>query len=245
MLLGQGARPLPDLVVQQQLAAGRREQAVLGRLKGALVGHLEPADLLDRVAPELQPQRMLLGRREHVEQPAAHGHLAALLHHVHAVVTVGDQVGDDLVEVGVVTGAQPDGLKVAEALHDRLQQCPDRRHDHAERPGGGVALDRVGQPAQHRQPLPDGVGARREPLVRQRLPGREHRHGAGLDEAGQRGGEVFRLTPGRGDGQHGALVVPGQRGHAERAQRGRRDQRDVAALFESGGQFRVGANKVK
>ncbi len=74
------------------------------RLQRALVGHLEPADLLDRVAPELQPQRVLLGRREHVEQPAAHRDLAPLLHHVDPVVAVVDEVGDDPVEVGVVAG---------------------------------------------------------------------------------------------------------------------------------------------
>ncbi|GAA3111975.1 hypothetical protein GCM10020001_033420 [Nonomuraea salmonea] len=188
---------------------------------------------------------MLLGGREHVEQPAAHGHLAAPLHHVDPVVAVVDQVAHHLVEVGLVTGPQPDGLKVAEPLHDGLQQRAHRRDDHAERPGGGVALDRVRQPAQHREPLAHGVAARREPLVRQRLPRREHRHRRGLDQAGERGRQIFRLAPRGGHREHGALVVPGQRGHPEGPQRGRRDQRHIAALFESGGQLRVGANKVK
>src|SRR6202035_35320 len=43
----------------------------------ALVRDVDDAYLLDRVAEELDPQRVLLGRREHVEQPAADGELAA------------------------------------------------------------------------------------------------------------------------------------------------------------------------
>ena len=50
------------VVGQQQLAARRRPQS-LHRLQGALVGDREGADLLDLVAPELHPQRVLLGRR--------------------------------------------------------------------------------------------------------------------------------------------------------------------------------------
>ena len=77
--LGEGRGPLPYVLGQQQLTAGRRPQPVLGDLQGALVGDLEVADLLDVVAPELHPQRVLLGRREDVEDAAAYGELAALL----------------------------------------------------------------------------------------------------------------------------------------------------------------------
>ena len=71
---------------EQQLAARRRPEAVLGDLEGALVGDLEPAHLLDRVAPELDADRVLLGRREDVEDAAAHGELAAPLDEVGAGV---------------------------------------------------------------------------------------------------------------------------------------------------------------
>ena len=54
VLLGQVAGPGPDVVGQQQFAAGRRPQPV-GLLQGALVGDREGADLLDLVAPELHP----------------------------------------------------------------------------------------------------------------------------------------------------------------------------------------------
>ena len=60
-------------------------------LQRALVGDREPADLLDRVAPELDPQRVVLGRREDVEDAAADGELAAPLDHVDAGVGGADE----------------------------------------------------------------------------------------------------------------------------------------------------------
>ena len=86
---GQVAGPLPDVVGEQQLAARRRPQP-LDRGQRALVGDGEAADLLDLVAPELHPQRVLLGRREDVEDAAADGELAPL----------GDQVGPGVGDVG-------------------------------------------------------------------------------------------------------------------------------------------------
>ena len=79
VLAEQRGRPRPHVVGEQQLAARRRPQPVLGDLERALVGDLEVADLLDLVAPELHPQRVLLGRREDVEDAAAHGEVAAPL----------------------------------------------------------------------------------------------------------------------------------------------------------------------
>ena len=96
--VGERGGPLAHGVGEQQLAAGRRPQAVLGDLEGALVGDLEPADLLDRVAPELQAQRVLLGGREDVEDAAAHGELAAALDEVGAGVGGRREGLDDLLE---------------------------------------------------------------------------------------------------------------------------------------------------
>ena len=66
----------------------------------------------------------------------------------------------------------------------------------------GPALVRVGQPAQYGQPPPDGVRARRQPLVRQRLPRRVHRDRVGRQQPAQRGGQVVGLPGGGGDGQY-------------------------------------------
>ena len=56
----------------------------------------------------------------------------------------------------------------------RLQQAADRGDDNAQ-PPLGVGVLRMAEPAQHGQPAAHGVRARREALVRQRLPRRELR----------------------------------------------------------------------
>ena len=81
----------------------------------ALVGDLEDADLLDRVAEELDPQRVLLGRREHVEQPAPDRELAALADHLDPRVADLHQPGDHVLGIGVVAGDEPHRLEVARA----------------------------------------------------------------------------------------------------------------------------------
>ena len=131
------------VVGEQQLAARRRPEP-LDLLEGALVGDREGADLLDVVAPELHPERVLLGRREDVDDAAADGELAALLDQVDAGVRRVGEPAHDVVEVGAVSpGAQLDRLEVAQALDLRLQQRADRRDDDLERPvarvGAGVA----------------------------------------------------------------------------------------------------------
>ena len=144
--LQQLGRPGPHSVGQQQLAARRRPQPVLGDLERALVGDLEVADLLDLVAPELDPQRVLLGRREDVEDAAAHGEVAALLDQLDAGVAGRDQSRDDRrSRSAVVAGAQLDRLQLAEARHLRLQHRAHRRHDDRSRPAPGRR--RSGAPA--------------------------------------------------------------------------------------------------
>ena len=63
------------------------------------------------------------------------------------------------------------GLEVGEALDLRLEHRAHRGHHDPQRAVAGVGAG-VHQPAQHRQPPADGVAARAEPLVRQRLPAR-------------------------------------------------------------------------
>ena len=169
---GERLGALAHLRGEQQLAARRRPQPVLGDLEAALVGDLEPADLLDRVAPELDAQRVLLGRREHVEDAAAHREVPAPLDEVGACVGGVGEGLDDLVEGALVAGLEGDRGEVAEALDDRLQGRADRGDDDAQRPVCRVVRVGVGQAAQHGEPAADRVGARAEPLVRQGLPAR-------------------------------------------------------------------------
>ena len=154
-----GARP--DRRGEQQLAARRRPETALGRADAALVGDLEVADLLDLLAEELDPQRVFLGGREHVDDAAPHGDLAAAPDHVDPGVADLDQPGEQVVEFVHLADLQRDRLEVAEAGHDRLQQAPDRRHHDRKRPVRLAFLRRVREPPEHGDPLPHGVQSRR------------------------------------------------------------------------------------
>ncbi|CAM5275515.1 hypothetical protein SGRIM128S_04483 [Streptomyces griseomycini] len=232
--LGEGTRACPYVLGEQQLTARRRPQAVLGDLQGPLVGDLEVADLLDVVAPELDPQRVFLGGREHVEDAAAHRELAALLDQLHARVRGGGERLDDLVQVGALPGPQGDGLQIAQPFDLRLEYGAHGRHDDGDRAGLGVVGAGVGQAAQHGQAAADGVAAGAEPLVRQRLPRRVLHDPLRRDQGAQRRGQVLRLASRRRHRQDGAARVPGQGGDREGAGRGRADQVDVHAVAVGG-----------
>ena len=95
---------------------------------------------------------------------------------------------------------------------------------------GGGSLVVAGQPAQHGQPAADGVRARAQPLVRQRLPGRvvgDRRPRPSRRLQGR--GQLLGLAVGGGDQQHraaGAAAVGGrgQRRGDQRPHRRRRGQ---------------------
>ena len=200
-LAGELPGPLADGVGEEELAAGRRPQAVLGDLEAALVGHLEPADLLDRVTPELDPDRVLLGRREDVEDPAADGELAAALDEVGPRVGGRGESVDDVLERRLVSRSQRDRRQLPEPAGHRLQDGPHRRDDDGQRPVCGVGRVRMRETAQHGEASADGVAARAEPLVRERLPARERRDAVGREQAAERLGEVVRLAGRRRDEQ--------------------------------------------
>ena len=133
---------------------------MLGHLEAALIGDLEPAHVLDGVAPELHADRVFLGRREHVEDAAAYGELAAALDHVDPAVRNVREASYDVVEIGLVAGLQPDGLQVTEVGHLWLQHAAHRSNDDANTAGRGVAVVGVTQPAQDGEAASDRVGAR-------------------------------------------------------------------------------------
>ena len=81
----------------------------------------------------------------------------------------------------------------------------------------------VAQPPEHGQPATDGVAARAQPLVRQRLPARVVGDRRGVDEVGQLLHEVLGLPRRRGHGQHGAPALH-QPVHHEGAHGGRAGQ---------------------
>ena len=144
-LAGELSGPLADGVGEEQLAAGRRPQAVLGDLEAALVGHLEPADLLDRVTPELDPDRVLLGRREDVEDPAADGELAAALDEVGPRVGGRGESVDDVLERRLVSrlAARPAPARPARGPPAAGRPAPARRRRTAARMRGRSGPDGV------------------------------------------------------------------------------------------------------
>ena len=242
---GQLLGAFPHRRGQQQLAAGRRPQAAVRLSQAALVGHLEVADLLDGVAPELDPHRMLLSGREDIEDAAPDSQLAAMFHGLGPRVADLDQPGDHVVEVSGVTGPEPDRLQLAQAADDRLEQAADRGGDHGERAGPGVGRVRVGEPAQHRQPLPGYVWLRRQPLVRQRLPGREAGRSALGQQRAERGGQVLCLPDGGRHGQHEPAGELASQGCGQQRAQGRRPaeiaaaRRGLASLIQRMPQLRV------
>ena len=222
--------PLPHRRGEQQLPARRRPQPVLGGPERALVGDGEEADLLDLVAPELDPHRVLLGGREDVEDAAADGELAALLDQVDPGVADVDQPLDQVVELGRVAGPRGHRLQVAEARHLRLQhrRGPGRPPPGPGRCAGSSALGWASRRST----------ASRRPTVSARGDSRscgsvsqdgKPTTSSGGQQAAQRVGQVVGLPAGGGDGQHrpagaAAAAVGGERGGDERAQRRRRGE---------------------
>ena len=212
VLVGAGQRggPLAHRVGEQQLAAAGRVQLVDGG-DGALVGDGERAQLADLVAPELDAHGVLGGGREDVDDPAAHGELAARRDHLDPRVGQLDEPHQQGVEVVGVADAQRHRLEPAQAGGDRLDEAARGGDDQARRVVGGEA-------AEHREPAADGVRARREALVRQGLPAGQHGDGCAIDQIRGGGAQVLGLAVGGGDGEHGATasvsavaVRPGRR----------------------------------
>jgi hypothetical protein len=165
-----------------------------------LVRHGEEADLLDRVAEEVDPDRVLLGRREHVDDAAADRELASAFDEVDAVVGRAHERVGQLVEVEVLADHEPDGLELTQALDLRLQDAADRGHDD---PRGHLALGVAAEPAEDGEPTADRVGPGAQPLVRERLPGRVVGDGVLAHKGLQRRGDVLGFAVGGGHDQYG------------------------------------------
>ena len=229
-LRDQGGGPLADGRRQQDLPARRCPHPTGAHLETALVRHGEPANLLDLVAPQLDAQRVVLGRREDVKNPAAHRELPATLDHVDPGVRRVHQPTRKIVEVHLVTGRHLDRFEVAEPRDDRLQQSPHRHDEHPDRARRPVRR-RMGEPAEHRQAVGHGVGPGRQPLVRERLPRGQHGHLVIGQVAAQRRSQLVAVPAGRGD-DHERPAGPGSParrcGQERRAGPGRADQVEPA-----------------
>ncbi len=202
VLLGQAGRPAAHLGGEQQLAAGGRVDLV-DDAQRALVGHRELTYLGDLVAPQLDAPRVRGRRREHVDEPTPDGELTTTLHQVDPVVARVGERAHEVVELDDRPGPQRDGLDVAQPGRLRLQHGPHGGHHDGRTAPSRRRLVRVGEPTQDGEALPHGVAARRQPLVRQRLPGRVQRDGVGAHHVRELGDQVFGFARRRGHGQDG------------------------------------------
>ncbi len=84
---------------------GRRDLDLLDVAERALRERREPAQRFDLDVEHVDPHRAVLGRSEHVQQPAAQRELPALLHLLDAFVAGRDELGGAFVEVEQLTHA--------------------------------------------------------------------------------------------------------------------------------------------
>ena len=126
----------------------------LGVAERALGEGREPAQRLDLVAEQVDPDRAVLGRREQVEQAAADRELAAVLDLVDALVAGRDEVERGLVEVDQLADAQLEAVRAHRGIGHLLRQRDGADHDHRRRVTARRAASRAPRSAARR-----GAGA--------------------------------------------------------------------------------------
>jgi len=172
------------------------------------------------VPPELDPDGVLLGRREDVHDAAPDREVTAHFHQVGPRVADHHEALDEVVQHHLVARSQRDGFEVPQAGQLRLEQAADGGDHDLQRAGRRVVGSRVCEPTTHGESASDGVGAGGQPLVRQRLPARVERDRRRRQQAAQRADQVLGLATGRGDGQHRPAGASPAR-HLPRARRRR------------------------
>ena len=198
---------------EEEFAAGDGPQAVGGLAEGALVGDGEGTNVVDLVAPQLHAQRVGFLGREHVEDAAAHAHLAASFDHVDALVAKLGQPVRHIGEVHDVAGAHTHGFEVRQAGDDRLEEGADGHDEDRDRARAVVALDGVDEAAQDGDAARHRVDLGRETLVGQGLPRGQHSHAR--DPRGQGVRQRLRVAPG-GREDHERRGRAGGHGREER-----------------------------
>ncbi len=173
---------------------------------------------------------MVGSRRVDVDDRAAHRDLAARLHLVLAPVPHRDELLDQTIPVELVTRPHDDRLERLDVRTEPLHQRAHRSHDHGRQDRGLVVA--VPQPPDDAQPPAHGLDRGRDPLERQRLPGREQLDLVGPEVLAQIGGEPFGFDPGRYCEHDRAARGSGrERGREECARRfGNRDRARAPAV---------------
>ena len=119
-------RDLGELAVLERELRRRRDLDLLDIAQRALRERREPAQRLDLDVEHVDPHGPLLGRREHVQQPAAQRELAALLDLVDALVARAHELRGALVEVEQLADAQRERVRAQLAGRAPSPTAPPR-----------------------------------------------------------------------------------------------------------------------
>jgi hypothetical protein len=111
--------------------AGGEDERVLEVGDRALVVDGERREAVDLVAPQVDADRRVGGRREHVDDGAASCELAAVLHQLLATVAERDQPGGQLVGVDDRPGPYRDRFDVGGTGPELLEERAHAGHDHS------------------------------------------------------------------------------------------------------------------
>ena len=136
---------------------------------------MELLDGVDFIAEEFDADRMSDGRREHVEDAAAHRELSAVHDQIDAGVGVLDKTGRGLVERKLLPRRKNQRFDITQPGDDRLDERTHRHDQNLNRSKQGVPGFRMRQTTEYRHAGRDRVCTRGEPFMRQRLPGLKFR----------------------------------------------------------------------
>ena len=220
---------LGQLTVLGRELGGGRDLDDVGVAERALREGREPAQRLDLVVEEVDADGPLLRRRVYVEQPAAHGELAALVDLVDALVARGHEVGRCLLEVEQVADAQREPVRAQLRIRDLLRKC--HRADHNYRLFR--ALGRVQQGVESGHAQSHEVRRRRQVRLVGDAAARVEAHGPRAQPCAQVRREVACAAVVAGhDDRRAAHIAIGQRRQQVRPQR-LRDECETALVGEA------------
>ena len=177
--------PLAHVVGRHQFAGGEDDDLVevVGR---ALVVDAEARQAVDLIAPQVDADRGVGGRGEHVDDGAAAGELAAVFDEFLASVAELDELPAERVGIDLDAGPHDDRLGGGGAGAELLEQRSHAGDDH-----GGASFG-VAQAPEHVEALAHRLDARADALERQGLPTGELHDLAGRQELGEVVGELAR-----------------------------------------------------
>ena len=187
-----------DRLRRQQHLADRRKGEGARRLVAPLRQRVEPAHGLDDVAKEIEPHRALGVGGEDIHDAAAHGVIAGLHHRAGADEPVALQVAEQRLGIERGAGFERQGrVGQHRAWRHPLEGGVDGgEHDLGSRRAIAQQPDETGEP-----PARD-IGARRDPVVRQAIPGRNGDLSAVRIEESQHRGKTREPGVVAGDVKH-------------------------------------------